>query len=67
MTTDALLVEAFQAVQQELPELAGELFQRVLRREPGNPAVLLELGRCYLLQCRRSEAVRTLELAEAAE
>ena len=67
MTTDALLVQAFQALGHELPELAVELFEKVLHQEPGNPAVLLEIARCHLLRSCRGQAITALEKAEHAD
>ncbi|QJE97775.1 tetratricopeptide repeat-containing sulfotransferase family protein [Luteolibacter luteus] len=53
---DDLLVEAFQARQSELPELAQRLFTEALDQLPGDPALLIEITRCLVDRCLRGEA-----------
>ena len=53
---DELLVEAFQARQNELPELAQRLFTEALAQLPGDAALQIEIARCLVDRGLRSEA-----------
>lgn len=53
---DDLLVEAFQARQSELPELAQRLFTEALDQLPGDPALWIEIARCLVDRSLRGEA-----------
>lgn len=44
---DDWLVEAFQARNLDLPEMAAEAFRQALSIEPDDPAILMELARCH--------------------
>lgn len=58
---DELLVEAFQARQNELPELAQNLFTEAMKQLPGDAALLIEIARCLVDRSFRSEARECLQ------
>lgn len=57
---DELLVEAFQARQNELPELAQSLFTEAMEQLPGDAALRIEIARCLVDRSLRSEARKCL-------
>lgn len=64
---DDLLLKAFQARHNELPDLAQDFFTRAMAHLPGDPALQLEIARCLVDRGLRGEARTCLDSIVAGD